>query len=508
MFQTEVDCTADSFIYTSLEAGDDPTWAQAVKGPERQKWMDAKEDEMGALRDLGVIILTPADAVPVGEDIYDTMLLCKRKRGELSCILKHKVRAVLCGNQVVAATARRNDLLGTDRLPPLRTHSPTIRHCCYKLSTGAAVVRRMRRRGFDVKWAYLQGDGKFMGMKVWGRAPIGCRLYDERGVELVWEIVKPLYGGPDSGRAWYLTFTTWLMSPAAGSFLRCDADACLFDRVLAEGRINLNLYVDDGSTWDSNSVECDRFYELLARRFTITDDPGVFFLGMDHVDHVSGALTLSSRTYILNLCQRELPRPLAEYKDMQVVSDPRLMEFYETAFHIHAAPTRAFGEKYRSLVGGMGWVAPTTRPDALFTVGIYQRAYTFPTDDLYGCAIGTLVYLGQTAEMGLTFSAAAPNAGKMRSAVDSDWSVRRSTSGGCLLLAGTTPHAVSRRQDCSAESSTAAELVAASTFVGDIAYGVSVLNFVGLTQGTVEISTTRRQATSRRTIPRPIGRST
>ena len=75
----------------------------------------------------------------------------------------------------------------------------------------------------------------------------------------------------------------------------------------------------------------------------------------------------------------------------------------------------------------------------------------------------------------------------MRAAVDSDWSVRRSTSGGCLLLAGTTPHAVSRRQDCSAESSTAAELVAASTFVGDIAYGVSVLNFVGLTQGTVEM---------------------
>ena len=61
--------------------------------------------------------------------------------------------------------------------------------------------------------------------------------------------------------------------------------------------------------------------------------------------------------------------------------------------------------------------------------------------------------------------------------------MRRSTSGGALLLAGTTPHAVSRRQDCSAESSTAAELVAASTFVGDIAYGVNVLNSIGLTQG-------------------------
>jgi hypothetical protein len=284
----------------------------------------------------------------------------------------------------------------------------------------------------------------------------------------------------------YLTFSTWLMSPAGWAFSRCDADACLFDRVLESGgRINLNLYVDDGSSWDSNAAVCDDFYKVLAKRFTITIDPGVFFLGMDHIDHHSGSLTLCSRTYILGLCKRELPRPLAEYKDMQVVSDPRLMEFYESAFHMHQPPTRSFGEKYRSLVGGMGWVAPTTRPDALFTVGIYQRAYTFPTDDLYGCAIGTLVYLGQTASMGLQFSASAPNARQLRAAVDSDWSVRRSTSRGALLLAVTTPHAVSRRQDCSAESSTAAELVAASTFVGDIAYGVNVCNFVGLTQGPV-----------------------
>ena len=84
MFHTEVDCTVDSHIYTSLESGDDPTYAQAMRGPERQQWVDAREDEMNALRDLGVIVLTPADAVPLDEDIYDTMALCKRKRGELS----------------------------------------------------------------------------------------------------------------------------------------------------------------------------------------------------------------------------------------------------------------------------------------------------------------------------------------------------------------------------------------------------------------------------------------
>ena len=236
MYQTEIDCTVDSCVFTSLESGDDPSYAQAMKGPERQQWIDAKEDELSALRGLGVIKLVPADSVPEDEDIYDTMALCKKKRGYLNTLIKHKIRIVLCGNQIIAATARRNDALGTDKLPPLRTHSPTIRHCCYKLVTGAAVCRGMRRRGFDVKWAYLQGDGKYMGKKVWARAPFDCLLYDERGVEYIWEVVKPLYGGPDSGRAWYLTFTSWLLSPAGMEFLRCDADTCLFDRVLDKGR--------------------------------------------------------------------------------------------------------------------------------------------------------------------------------------------------------------------------------------------------------------------------------
>ena len=58
-------------------------------------------------------------------------------------LLKHKVRVVLCGNQMTAAAARRADMLSTHLLPPLRTHSPTVRHCTYKLTTGAAIVRHL-----------------------------------------------------------------------------------------------------------------------------------------------------------------------------------------------------------------------------------------------------------------------------------------------------------------------------------------------------------------------------
>ena len=48
----------------------------------------------------------------------------------------------------------------------------------------------MRLRGFDVRFAYLQGDGKFMGELEYARTPIDCRTYDERGVEYVWLLHK------------------------------------------------------------------------------------------------------------------------------------------------------------------------------------------------------------------------------------------------------------------------------------------------------------------------------
>ena len=126
LFHTEVDCGVYCDVLTSLEAADDPSYHQAMRGEDRLHWYDAREDELGALKNLGVIVLTPADAVPSGTDIYDTMMLCKRKRGADNKVTKHKMSCLLCGNQVVAVSARRAEVLGTEGVPPLRTHSPTI----------------------------------------------------------------------------------------------------------------------------------------------------------------------------------------------------------------------------------------------------------------------------------------------------------------------------------------------------------------------------------------------
>ena len=137
---------------------------------------------------------------------------------------------------------------------------------------------------------------------------------------------------------------------------------------------------------------------------------------------------------------------------------------------------RGLGTRYRSLVCAIMWVGPTARPDVLYPIGICARAFTFPTVDLYGCAVRVLVYLACTLTLGITYSAYNVNPTTLDCASDSDWSVRRSTSGGGMRLAGGSVHAASRKQECTSGSSSHAELIAASALSDDVQHAVPLLS--------------------------------
>ena len=253
---------------------------------------------------------------------------------------------------------------------------------------------------------------------------------------------------------------------------RSDYDSCIFTKVFDNGsEMFLDLYVDDGCTWDNDAQEADAFYERLAVAFSITHTDGGFYLGMDILQTDNRFITLTSETYIKGLCARELPKPISAYaRQWATPGGNKLMEHYEDAFMLHETPPAALGTRYRSIVGGMAWVGPTTRPDVLHRIGILARAYTFATEDLLEDALETLVYLGQTAQMGISFSANAPDATTARWASDSDWAIRRSTTGTCGMLAGGAIHCSSQRQDCTAGSTTEAEIIAASSAANEVVH--------------------------------------
>ena len=94
-------------------------------------------------------------------------------------------------------------------------------------------------------------------------------------------------------------------------------------------------------------------------------------------------IPLTSEKYIRGLCARELSKPISAYtREWSTPGNAKRMEHYKEAFMLHATPPAELGTTFRSIVGGMTWVGPTTRPDVLHRVGILARAYTFATEQL------------------------------------------------------------------------------------------------------------------------------
>ena len=128
----------------------------------------------------------------------------------------------------------------------------------------------------------------------------------------MWLLLRPLYGEPDAGRVWYNTFAYHMIEVEGWN--RSDYDSCIFTKVFDGGaEMFLNLYVDDGCTWDNDAAIGDAFYDRLAKAFSITTLAGDFYLGMDIIQTDVRFITLTSETYIRGLCARELSKPISAY---------------------------------------------------------------------------------------------------------------------------------------------------------------------------------------------------
>ena len=194
-------------------------------------------------------------------------------------------------------------------------------------------------------------------------------------------------------------------------------------------------------------------------------------------------IILTSTSYINALSQRCLPKPLSEYPAVHTPGHSKLMDFYEDALATRDVPRPAeLVTRYRSIVGGILWPAPNTRPDVLLEAGVLARAFTFPTEDLFNSAVHLLVYLGQHDKYGIRFTGLSDNASILTSWSDSDWGVCRSVTGGCMQLAGGNIWAMSKRQDCTAGSSTHAEMIAASAVANETLWMRGLLDEVNVPQ--------------------------
>ena len=159
-------------------------------------------------------------------------------------------------------------------------------------------------------------------------------------------------------------------------------------------------------------------------------------------------------------------------------SDPTMMKAWEEAVATKPAASKELVKRYGSLFGAL-LHATKFRPEICATLGLCGTCLTFPTEEMYQVLLRTLVYLGRTRQLGITYSNKGEKARVLRCYADSNWSETRSTTGYTIMLADATVCHASKRQHCITLSSCEAELVALCDCAIELLYIKDLVEFLG-----------------------------
>ena len=298
---------------------DNPSWKQAMSGPEREFWQSACDTEMHNLTSRNIFVEVPEDSLSTWDaikrraaEVIEMTTVLKKKYNEMRELLKHKARFTVRGDMEAAIDKRFNRT-------PAAVFAPTMRHSSFKCIVAASVCRaasktngarhKLRCRTADVEAAFLQGNRTGLDRVRHVRPPMGYRRFDRRGVPIVWRQDGNCYGNCDAPRIWYETLLPVLIDSKHKLQLKqSDADPCVLYKIYHDGsRLTLGLYVDDFVIFDDAGPLADTDLRELASQFklTINDDP-------KQSDAAPQACPRPSPwSYVPDICAR-LPRPRSQ----------------------------------------------------------------------------------------------------------------------------------------------------------------------------------------------------
>jgi phosphopantetheinyl transferase (holo-ACP synthase) len=222
--------------------------------------------------------------------------------------------------------------------------------------------------------------------------------------------------------------------------------------------------------------------EKLRKAFEIKDlGPASFFLGMEITrNRQKGTLKLSQSkavTEVVNSFGQAKANPRSTPLNAGISLSPLTEDETE-----HDAST------YRSLVGGLLYIANCTRPDISYAVGMLCRFMSRPGKEHLCAAKSVLKYLAGSLGLGLVYKR---KQFKLVGYCDSDLAGelpgRKSTSGYAFLLGGACIAWSSRLQSVVAQSTAEAEYMAAAMAVKEALWLRALMSEFGLQVSTVTV---------------------
>ncbi|GKC38446.1 putative ribonuclease H-like domain-containing protein [Tanacetum coccineum] len=250
----------------------------------------------------------------------------------------------------------------------------------------------------DVKSVFLYEN---IEEEVYVCQPLGFE--DPDFPDRVYKVEKALYGLHQAPRAWYETFSTYLLN---NEFQRGKIDKTLFIKRHKGDILQVQVYVDDIIFGSTKKELCNAFEKLMHEKFQMSSVQELtFFLGLQVQQKKDEVKTAST--------PMETQKPLFNYEDGEEV------DVY----------------MYRSMIGSLMYLK-SSRPDIMFTVCACAR-YQVNLKVSHLHAVKRIFrYLKGQPKLGLWYPKDSPF--DLVAYTDSDYAGasldRKSTTGGCQFL--------------------------------------------------------------------------
>jgi len=246
---------------------------------------------------------------------------------------------------------------------------------------------------YDVEAAFINAD---IEEEVYVQMPAGLKQFDANGNELVWRLLKTLYGLKQSSRAWNIVITKWFIDYG---FIQSEKEPCIFTYFKNGIICIICLYVDDLPGGCNNQEFIDTMIQELRKSFNVSYvGPLNFILGIE-IEHKTNSIELKQSKYIAEILER------FNMTDCKPADSPMDSGFIISNYDSPQTDTEKealAALPYRELVGSLLWISRCTRPDITLAVGILSRYVSNPSQRHFTGLKNILRYLKGTSTLPLT----------------------------------------------------------------------------------------------------------
>ena len=425
---------------------------EAMSSPQKQEWLQAEHSEICSLKKLKAY---EEVALPQGKVALPSRMIYKIKRGPNGEITRYKVRLVAGGHRQV---------FGRDYD---ETFSPVAKMKSIKLFLAIASERRLVIKQIDFDTAFLNAP---LEEEVYIKPPKG---YEHSNPNVVWKLKRSLYGLKQAGRNWYIQLDKSMKDLG---FTPLVMDPCIYTKTSKTHNLMIiSLYVDDEliACHKKDVEEWLQIKESLSKLYDLKDlDQAQWILNMKVTVDPKGTIALNQKQYTKDLLAKF---GMAEAKPDKLPygSEPVQMTLPEGKEGEPLSTTEH--ERYRSIIGGLLYLANLTRIDICYIVNRLDQFCHTPMVHHMTAAKRVMRYLAGTLDYGLVFEPNVIQGKDINQLIvysDADWAAdntsRKSISGGILLYNGNLIHWFSKKQELTAQSTMEAEYIAMHACTKDI----------------------------------------